>query len=96
MKPSIGRLPNGIDLSFSVENEFFYLNLLKALGVPAANAEMKSFGEVATKQIFKEVAGRADAALENIPQSLPPEFPAPVAESISNGLSARLRLLLPG
>ena len=48
LKPSIGRLPNGIDLTFSVENEFFCLNLLGAFGVPAANAEMTSFGEVRT------------------------------------------------
>jgi serine/threonine-protein kinase HipA len=48
LKPSIGRLPNGVDLTFSVENEFFCLKLLRALGVPAANAEMKNFGEVRT------------------------------------------------
>ena len=48
LKPSIGRLPNGIDLTFSVENEFFCLKLLAALGVPAANAEMRNFGDVRT------------------------------------------------
>ncbi len=250
LKPSIGRLPNGIDLTFSVENEFFCLNLLRAFGVPAANAEMKNFGEVRTlvverfdrlwtrdnrllrkpqedmcqalscppslkyeaeggpgiraildllrgsdepeqdrrlflkanvifwlvgatdghaknfsvalspggrfrltplydvlsaqpsvdegqirrnqmklamavgdrrhyvvntiaprhfiqtaaatglrevavTQIFDELRSSADAALEAVVQSLPPEFPAPVAESISNGFAARLRLLLP-
>jgi serine/threonine-protein kinase HipA len=250
LKPSTGRLPNGVDLSFSVENEFFCLKLLTGLGVPAANAEMKSFGEVRTlvverfdrlwtrdnrllrkpqedmcqalsyppslkyeaeggpglcaildllrgsdepdqdrllflkanvvfwligatdghaknfsvalspggrfrltplydvlsaqpsvddgqirrnqmklamavgdkrhyvvntiaprhfiqtaaaagigevamMQIFNEVSNSADAALETVLQSLPAEFPAPVADSISNGFSARLRLLLP-
>ncbi len=48
LKPSIGRLPNGIDLTFSVENEFFCLKLIAALGVPAAHAEMKTFGKVQT------------------------------------------------
>ena len=48
LKPSIGRLPNGIDLTFSVENEFFCLKLINALGVPAAHAEMKTFGKVQT------------------------------------------------
>jgi serine/threonine-protein kinase HipA len=44
LKPQIGRLPNGIDLSNSVENEFFCLKLLSALGVPAAGAEIADFG----------------------------------------------------
>lgn len=43
-KPQIGRLPNGIDLSNSVENEYFCLKLLSALGVPTANAEIDDFG----------------------------------------------------
>jgi serine/threonine-protein kinase HipA len=45
LKPQIGRLPNGIDLSNSVENEYFCLKLLSALGVSAANAEIADFGE---------------------------------------------------
>lgn len=44
LKPQIGRLPNGIDLSNSVENEFFCLKLISALGIPAANVEMTDFG----------------------------------------------------
>jgi serine/threonine-protein kinase HipA len=38
LKPQIGRLPNGIDLSHSVENEYLCLKLLNAFGIPAANA----------------------------------------------------------
>jgi len=45
LKPQIGRLPNGIDLSNSVENEYFCLKLLAALGVPAANVEIADFGK---------------------------------------------------
>ncbi|MGX1350128.1 serine/threonine-protein kinase HipA [Bradyrhizobium elkanii] len=44
LKPQIGRLPNGVDLSNSVENEYFCLKLMAALGVPAANAEIANFG----------------------------------------------------
>ena len=45
LKPQIGRLPNGIDLSNSVENEFFCLRLTAALGLPSANVEIADFGE---------------------------------------------------
>jgi serine/threonine-protein kinase HipA len=44
LKPQIGRLPNGIDLSDSVENEYLCLKLLAALGVPTAEAEIADFG----------------------------------------------------
>ncbi|UHC19922.1 type II toxin-antitoxin system HipA family toxin (plasmid) [Methylobacterium currus] len=44
LKPQIGRLPNGVDLSHSVENEYLCLRLMQALGVPAASAEMADFG----------------------------------------------------
>jgi len=45
LKPQIGALPNGIDLSDSVENEFFCLKLLEALGLPVAKAEIATFGD---------------------------------------------------
>lgn len=44
LKPQIGQLPNGIDLSNSVENEYLCLTLLEALGVSAAKVEMTDFG----------------------------------------------------
>lgn len=44
LKPQIGRLPNGIDLSNSVENEYLCLKLLAAFGVPTANTEIADFG----------------------------------------------------
>jgi len=43
-KPQIGRLPNGIDLSCSVENEFLCLKLTKAFGVPSAEVDIATFG----------------------------------------------------
>ena len=44
LKPQIGRLPNGIDLSNSVENEYLCLRLLEVFGVSAARAEIADFG----------------------------------------------------
>ncbi|MGM4904152.1 type II toxin-antitoxin system HipA family toxin [Tardiphaga sp. 866_E4_N2_1] len=44
LKPQIGRLPNGVDLSDSVENEYFCLRLLSALGIPSAHTEIADFG----------------------------------------------------
>ncbi|MTJ82246.1 MAG: type II toxin-antitoxin system HipA family toxin [Telmatospirillum sp.] len=43
-KTQIGRLPGGIDLSNSVENEYYCLKLAAAFGLPAASAEIRSFG----------------------------------------------------
>jgi serine/threonine-protein kinase HipA len=42
-KPQIGRLPNGLDLSNSVENEYLCLKLTEAFGLPTASAEMAAF-----------------------------------------------------
>lgn len=44
LKPQIGQLPNGIDLSNSVENEYLCLKLLEGFGIPAANVEIADFG----------------------------------------------------
>ncbi len=43
LKPQIGQLPNGIDLSNSVENEYLCLKLLLGFGIPAANVEIADF-----------------------------------------------------
>ncbi len=43
-KTQIGRLPNGIDLSNSVENEFYCLRLAAAFGLPVNKAEIRTFG----------------------------------------------------
>lgn len=44
-KKQIGRLPNGLDLSSSVENEFYCLKLAEAFGLPVNKAEMHTFGD---------------------------------------------------
>jgi serine/threonine-protein kinase HipA len=43
IKPQIGTLPNGIDLTNSVENEHFCLALVGALGLPVAKSEIIDF-----------------------------------------------------
>ena len=44
-KPSIGKLPNGVDLSDSVENEYFCLKAIAAFGIEAALPQMMTFGK---------------------------------------------------
>lgn len=44
LKPQIGQLPNGIDLSSSVENEYLCLKILAACGVPTPEVEIADFG----------------------------------------------------
>ncbi len=46
LKPPIGRLPNGIDMTDSVENEHFCLRLMESFGLPAAKSEILHFGDV--------------------------------------------------
>jgi len=43
LKPEIGTLPNGMDLSDSVENEYFCMELTTALGLPTAKTKIKRF-----------------------------------------------------
>jgi serine/threonine-protein kinase HipA len=43
MKPQIGMLPSGIDLSHSVENEYLCMKLAHAFGLPAANVAIADF-----------------------------------------------------
>lgn len=43
LKPQIGRLPNGIDLSRSVENEYLCMKLTTALGLPTASVAIRDF-----------------------------------------------------
>jgi serine/threonine-protein kinase HipA len=45
LKPAVGKLPNGIDLTHSVENEYLCLKILQGFGISAANAEMATFGD---------------------------------------------------
>jgi serine/threonine-protein kinase HipA len=44
-KPSIGKLPNGVDLTHSVENEYFCLKLIAAVGIETAKPQIMTFGK---------------------------------------------------
>jgi serine/threonine-protein kinase HipA len=69
LKPRIGRLSGGIDLTHSVENEFYCLKLAAAFGLPAARADMADFGGVAALVIerFDRLSAR-DGRLLRLPQ----------------------------
>lgn len=43
LKPKIGKLPNGIDLTQSIENEHLCMRLMAAFGLPAAKTQMLGF-----------------------------------------------------
>lgn len=69
LKPSVGRLPNGIDLTYSVENEYLCLKILQRFGLAAANAEMTTFGDkrVLVVERFDRLQ-TADKRLLRLPQ----------------------------
>lgn len=69
LKPQIGHLPNSIDLSDSVENEYLCLKLLAAFGVPTANAEIIDFGKRRTLVIERfDRRWARDGRLLRLPQ----------------------------
>jgi len=45
LKPEIGVLPNGIDLSQSIENEHLCMRLTAAFGLPTARTEIREFSQ---------------------------------------------------
>ena len=68
-KTQIGTLPNGIDLSNSVENEYYCLKLMAAFGLPVNAAAIHIFGK--TKALVIERFDRTwtkDGRLLRIPQ----------------------------
>lgn len=68
-KTQIGTLPNGLDLSNSVENEYYCLKLLAAFGLPVNNAKIIVFGQ--TKALVIERFDRrwtSDGRLIRVPQ----------------------------
>lgn len=69
LKPPIGKLENGIDLSDSVENEYLCLKLVAALGVPAASTQIADFEDrrVLAVQRFDRVKTK-DQRLLRLPQ----------------------------
>lgn len=69
LKPQIGELPNGVDLSNSVENEFYCLKLLSAFGLPVNEARIETFGKTKALVIERFDRRRArDGRLLRLPQ----------------------------
>jgi serine/threonine-protein kinase HipA len=69
LKKQMGTLPNGLDLSNSIENEFYCLRLLAAFGLPVNHAEISNFGK--TKALVIERFDRRwtrDGLLLRLPQ----------------------------
>ena len=69
IKTQIGKLPGGIDLSDSVENEYFCLKLTEAFGLPVNPAAIETFGD--TKALVIERFDRRwtrDGRLLRLPQ----------------------------
>lgn len=69
IKPQIGKLENGIDLTNSVENEYYCLELMRALGLPTTKTHIEQFGD--TKALVVERFDRRwtrDGRLLRIPQ----------------------------
>lgn len=69
LKPAIGVLPNGMDLSASVENEHLCLRLLAAFGLAVARTEIATFA--GTKSLVVERFDRRwarDGRLIRLPQ----------------------------
>jgi serine/threonine-protein kinase HipA len=69
LKPQIGKLENGLDLSQSVENEHLCMQLTAALGLPTAKTAIKSFAgkNVLVVERFDRVWTR-DKRLLRLPQ----------------------------
>lgn len=56
-------------------------------------AAASSMGESIVREIFEELLDRGEAAVSNVGDDLPPDFPEPLLESVTNGFRRRLRLL---
>ena len=69
LKPAIGTLPNGMDLTDSVENEHFCLRLMAAFGLPVARTEIATFADTKALVIerFDRLRAR-DGRLIRLPQ----------------------------
>jgi serine/threonine-protein kinase HipA len=69
LKTPMGTLSNGLDLSFSVENEYYCLKLVEAFGLPVNAAKIQTFGQ--TRALVVERFDRLwtrDGRLLRLPQ----------------------------
>ena len=68
LKPAIGLLPNGLDLTKSVENEHFCLTLLSELGLPTTKSEIEIFGRTSVLVVERFDRVWANSRLFRLPQ----------------------------
>lgn len=69
LKTQLGQLPNGINLSDSVENEFFCMRFCAAMGADVANVEIVDFEDVRALAIERfDRQWTSDGRLLRIPQ----------------------------
>ncbi|MEI6782426.1 MAG: type II toxin-antitoxin system HipA family toxin [Verrucomicrobiota bacterium] len=69
LKTQIGTLQNGVDLSNSVENEYYCLKLMAAFGLPTNAAEIAIFGKTAALVIERfDRKWTTDERLLRVPQ----------------------------
>jgi len=69
LKPELGKLPNGLDMTLSVENEHFCLTLCRELGLDVAQSRIVDFEDVrvlAVERFDRLKAG--DGRLLRVPQ----------------------------
>lgn len=98
LKPQIGRLPNGLDLSDSVENEHFCLRLIGAFGLPVAQSQIVDFAGQRTLVIERfDRLWATDKRLLRVPQedccqalSVPPSLKYETSGGPSMAAIARL------
>lgn len=68
LKPAIGKLENGLDMSLSVENEHFCLSFLRAIGMQAARTEIATFGKTRVLIVERFDRIQRDHRLIRLPQ----------------------------
>ncbi len=68
-KTQIGHLPNGIDLSNSVENEFYCLKIIESFGLSVNKAHIQTFGETKALVVKRfDRLWKKDGRLLRVPQ----------------------------
>ncbi|WOF74439.1 type II toxin-antitoxin system HipA family toxin [Parvibaculaceae bacterium PLY_AMNH_Bact1] len=69
LKPQIGLLPNGLDMSRSVENEHFCMRLCEALGLETADTEILDFEDMRVLSVRRfDRVWTKDGRLLRLPQ----------------------------
>ncbi|AXO16503.1 type II toxin-antitoxin system HipA family toxin [Thalassospira indica] len=69
LKPELGKLPNGLDMTLSVENEHFCLTLCRELGLDVAQSQIVTFDDVRVLAVERfDRLKASDGRLLRVPQ----------------------------